>query len=376
MPTGRHVRCCLAVVALLGMICGADPVLAQYAWEFVPRPGERRLGYNIFKASHNSYERSETYAQQLDEWNCWCLELDVVWKDNALRVDHDCGAATLLSTSLDNINNAILTPFRVTVIWLEWKSICNGSPSNQTIFDNLAGAINLHIGLNNCYTPEQFLDANGDNKNWPSWQELVRRGKNWIVVCEGWPSLNPCGQPLPTPCVGWPHVFRTFCTGCTPAPPPADSRALHNHEETDSPGLPSDHWLSRGYPEATCGLEMPDGWDDGVGNGHTLVATNCISDNETNADYRVHPPQPCFVTHNDIGSANEYGTIRDPFWGLGLEDGSTGGLLGAVHRVKTYGDLSEIWVQAGDYDFSGPITINGPCVILNWSGVGTAVVIR
>ncbi|MFO0973830.1 MAG: hypothetical protein U1A27_10385 [Phycisphaerae bacterium] len=351
---------------VLVLMLGADAVRAQYEWEFAPRPGERRLGYNIFKASHNSYDRDETYVQQLDEWNCWCLELDAIWRDDALKVSHDCsGDPPLLSTALDRFNDATLTPYRITVIWLEWKSICNGSPTHQMIFNNLAGAIDSTIGLNNCYTPDQFLDPNGDNARWPSWQELVRRGKYWIVVCEGWPIPNHS-----------PHVFRSICTGCIPSGVPSDSQVFHNHEETESPGPHNDNWMSRGYPEPTCPLEQPDGWSDGVSNGHNLVATNCISYDSVNTDTRVHPPQPCFVTRNDIGSAHEYGTIRDPFWGLGLEDGSTGGLLGAVYRVRTYGDLSEIWVQEGDYDFAGPITINGPCVITNWTGGGTAVVIR
>lgn len=376
-----------SVMASAMLLVGiAAPAFAQpYVREFVPRQGERRLGHNIFKASHNSYERNETYVAQLDEWNCWALELDLVWKDGALRVAHSCGEeTTLLSTALDRINDSITTPYRVTIVHFEFKSDCDGSTPAQTIYDNLVGAILTHYSASNIYAPPEFGEAvvgpppglviTGDNKRWPSWQELVRRQKRWIFAAQNMPGPDS------------PYFFKFRGAEAVPdvSNPPLDQyRALYNLHENEASGPFSDYWLSRGYPDPACGesggagLETQTEWNNGVtGSPFNIVATNCISNDHTNSDYRVHPPQPCFVRRNDVGSANEYGTLRDPFWGLGTQDGQNGGLLGAVYRVNGYGDLSEIWVQPGDYDYPGPIDINGPCIIINEAPAAGAVVIR
>src|SRR5262245_43378366 len=86
-PTPK--RAIVLAMSLLALLCCVTPVLAQHVPECTPRPGERRFNANIFKASHNAFQRDESYAEQLDDMNSWCLELDIHWSAGQFFVGHE-----------------------------------------------------------------------------------------------------------------------------------------------------------------------------------------------------------------------------------------------------------------------------------------------
>ena len=74
-----HLLVCFAVAA-----CAARGV-AQTPSNV--GPNEQRFNAGTYKASHNSYDRDETLASQIDNWNCWCIELDLHWHpDNTIQI--------------------------------------------------------------------------------------------------------------------------------------------------------------------------------------------------------------------------------------------------------------------------------------------------
>jgi len=44
----------------------------------------------IYKASHNSYDRNESLAEQIDAYNVWQLEFDIYDFNGEFRVNHNC----------------------------------------------------------------------------------------------------------------------------------------------------------------------------------------------------------------------------------------------------------------------------------------------
>jgi hypothetical protein len=80
-------------ISLFASLSGVTPAQTQHVPEYEPRLGERRFNANTFKASHNAYERDESYAEQLDDMNSWRLELDIHWKGTQFFVGHETNLA-------------------------------------------------------------------------------------------------------------------------------------------------------------------------------------------------------------------------------------------------------------------------------------------
>ncbi len=306
-------------------------------------PNEQRFNEGIYKASHNSRERDETFASQIDDYNCWCLELDLVWHtDNQIRVQHGCGSqesAGLLSVQLGLIGQSVESRDRITVVYMEMKPACNSWPARQVYRDYIRNAVNAALP-GGVYTSSEF--KNVDQFRWPSYQELLRRGYRWVIILDeeetGFADDN-------------------FFFGMARGNPPAafeNNSVLVNiglGSVTPNRGAQPDRWMFRAWPGPRCDVFDDEGYfDDAIAAGYTLVATNCIDRHYTMTP-TTHSASPVRVT--STGSGTAFGTLGFPF-----RQGS--GLILAVQRASP---AVPIKINAGLYQvpagtrFSRPVTL-------------------
>ena len=99
--------------------------------------------------------------------------------------------------------------------------------------------------------------------------------------------------------------------------------------------------------------------------GSTLCTTNCIDHEDKNTDWRVHPPQPCFVKHGLELVENQWGSKSYPFFGTGNVN-PIGGLRGAVKRIGSYGSSVDVWLEPGEFDEIGSLRIDKPMILMKW----------
>lgn len=312
-------------------------------------PGEQRLNAGVHKASHNSYERDETYASQIDDWNCWCLELDLVWHtDNQIRVQHSCGSqntGSLLSTQLSLIARSVDAADRVTVLYLEMKGACDRWPSRQTYRDAIRRDLNAFFP-NAIYPASEFKTL--DQSTWPSYQELLRRGYHWLVILDE----EETG-----------FADDDFFFGMARGNPPTafePNSVLVNSSNDDlvpDRGAEPDRWMFRAYPTPFCGFgDDEDYFTDAVRNGYTFVATNCIDHGYTMIA-PTHSSSPVHVVPTVSGS--QFGTLSYPFhFGIGL-----------IQAVLRASPLVPIKLQAGTYEVPAGTRFSRPVVLRSEGGV-------
>ncbi len=340
-PVGVFLSCCSAGLLVLGGAGGA--ALAQ---ENVG-PNEQRFNAGIYKASHNTYERNETSASQIDHWNCWCLEFDLVWhQDNTVRVQHGCGDpfAPLLSAHLNAVNQSVESADRVTVIYLELKPACSSWPARTIYREAIRSAIITELG-NAVYQSQEFKVL--DQHRWPSYQELLRRGYRWVIILDeeetGFADDN---------------YFFGMARG-NPATAFEPNSVLINSGNDDlvpNRGSQPDRWMFRAYPTPRCDLgDNEDYFDDAVANGYTFVATNCIDRNYTMTP-TTHSASPVRVTSAGTGTA--FGTLGFPF-----RQGS--GLVQAVQRASA---RVPVRLDAGQYLVPSGTRLSRPVVLQSQGG--------
>jgi len=110
------------IVTALAIVGGASEIVCAQS---NVGTGEPRFNAAIYKASHNSYAREESLRAQIDDFNCWCLELDLHWDESSseVRVSHLCiESEGLLTDWLRDTAQAVTGPKRLTVISLEMKA--------------------------------------------------------------------------------------------------------------------------------------------------------------------------------------------------------------------------------------------------------------
>src|ERR1017187_4297705 len=117
VPEARIVLLSLIVLCCFGRYAGAQNV----------GPGEQRFNAAIYKGSHNSEDRDESLAQQIDDYNVWQIELDIYDYQGDLKVNHLCDpgsldAADTLTTLLTKMVAESKTfSSKFTVIYLDMK---------------------------------------------------------------------------------------------------------------------------------------------------------------------------------------------------------------------------------------------------------------
>ena len=272
-------------------------------------PNEQRFNAGIYKASHNSRERDETLSSQVDNWNCWCLELDLVWHtDNQIRVQHGCGSQEsggLLSVQLGLIAQSVEAVDRVTVVYMEMKPACANWPSRQVYRNYIQNALaaTLPGGI---YPASEFKGF--DQQRWPSYQELLRRGYRWVVILDE----EETG-----------FADDDFFFGMARGNPPASfepNSVLVNSGlggATPDRGSQPERWMFRAFPGPFCDVADDEEYFDGaIAKGYTFIATNCIDRHYTMTP-TTHSPSPVRVTSG--GSGTEFGTLAFPYrFGDGL----------------------------------------------------------
>ncbi|MEP7142266.1 MAG: hypothetical protein ABI707_05330 [Ferruginibacter sp.] len=295
--------------------------------------GEQRFNAGIYKSSHNSYDRKESLAQQIDDYNVWQIELDIYDYEGELKVNHNCDpllvheADSLFFLLSKMVTESKTFTNKFTIVYLDLK----GNGLDGCIIGNWGDDLNDRIkstfldalGKEHIYPSTQFI--NQDKKKWPSFQELVRRGFFWCVIIDwhGETPVNAVNDP----------VFFTAVPEI-----PADINALTentvlvcmdggcNANPIDkAPGPKGDRWIYRVYPDGACasdcGLQNGDYWRNAVDKKFTLVASNCVNRSHT-FDTNTHSPCPLFVNNNAFnncpveGEGCEWGTHGFPFHSL------------------------------------------------------------
>jgi hypothetical protein len=320
-------------------------------------PGEQRFNEPIYKGSHNSEVRDESLAQQIDDYNVWQLELDIMDYNGSLKVPGDlCDPASLsqadslttLLTKLQAESVPLAHPF--TVIYLDMKGMGQDGGCAYTwgsaIKDRLKAAFTGSLDPSAIYTSHEFVTT--DASSWPSYQNLASRKYRWAVIVDWHGYVPPGFSPDPSSCLAhMPYncfVQDDFFFAATGSIPTAPSNLTPNTVLVNmaagcnaSPGptaislpLRDNRWLYRGYPSGECSLicSHMDGayWNYAVKNvGYNFVATNCINYDDTfNGPYGAltHSADPLFVTTQSgpacPGSTStcEWGTETFPFHDL------------------------------------------------------------
>lgn len=341
----------LATAAALGQCLNQRP--NGYCPESTPRLGEVAIWQQQFKATHNSFQLSEDLDVQIDDYNNWLLELDLQYNEGEIIVEHHCfdtaGNQTFAEALLE-IARSSTAAEKVTFIYL--NRVTSGDffycydtwpGSYRTLIQD---ALFAAIDEDRFYRKDDFTDI--DNAVWPSVQELVRRGQNFVVSIDGGGNDFFFSTSDVVPREG----------GCDGGGSP--------EAWTADPGS-----LSRVYPSSICSTncDFQDGgyFEDGVVQGYTFIANNCV-DNEDCIDPRIHSPSPFYVAASGAPD-HQWGTHSFPRVG-------PVGLLMATALVSPMVDVK---IRPGDYSVSfltgGSFTVSRP-MVLKKNGGGVDVSIR
>lgn len=361
----RFITC---AVALAFCLVGRSP--AQ-----VPSSGEQPYNAALYKASHNSYARDESLAQQIDDYNVWQLELDVYDYDGKLFVNHDCTAPFATASTLQTLLQRMVDESRTysekfTMVYVDLKG--DGGDGCQigwgsTLPARLRETFTHALGASHIYPASEFLQR--DQSRWPSYQALVRRGYTWGVIID-WHGKYPTSSE---------DLF-FYATGDNPPPSdvPANTVLVNLDGGCDAsptgstPALRNARWIYRGYP-GSCGqpCQQLNGsyWTNLVGKRFTYLATNCVNWAHTFSAL-TQPPQPLFVDaaaagHCPVTTATcDWGTRAFPFHDL------SAALARATAGTK-------LVVEPGAYQLSAvgrPAVLRVPLVLLD--GGSAPVILR
>jgi len=322
-------------------------------------PGEQPFNTLIFKASHNSFDRKESLAQQIDDYNVWQIELDLWDYRGEIKVNHSGDAASLeaadsLATLLNRIpRESHYFRSRVTVIYFDIHTIswAGWTSDSRTRLRSICYAT---LGEKHVYPASQFIGD--DRSRWPSYQNLVRRGYNWILIAD-WGSLVTGSSNNDDLFFTTTHQERPYASALT------NNTVLVNIDGgcdagSARPAMPvvvrdgRDRWLTRSYPSGECSSTClgQNGvyWKDAIAHSYNFIATNCIDWDHT-FEEPTHSPDPLFVAVSRAGecpheyASCEWGTHSFPIHNLlmALERASSGVTIemeGGTYIVTHGGD--------------------------------------
>ncbi|HPF38984.1 MAG TPA: hypothetical protein P5081_08845 [Phycisphaerae bacterium] len=331
----------------------SNPSWNGYCPETTPRQGEQRISAQQFKASHNSYNRPQSLDAQIDDYNCWMIELDLWYKDSddSIRVAHTCpiSSADRFGSRLSELMNANDLDKRVTFIFLQLKYDCTNDncdcglletchpwPSDQR--GRVLETVLNNVPQNEIYTVPEFRDI--DNRAWPSYQELVRRGKRFVFVlggCETNTNLDDLLFEKTADTSNNTNLYSNYSIVNTSGGCPGGS--------APDPANPTDRFVWRAYPGGaclTCELQGNGWWEALVDTGYTFIATNCVDAQHTFDDFPViHSPAPFYVVPSGSYSHN-WGTRAFPRVGS----------LGLYRATTEVSAMVDVLISPGVYDIS------------------------
>jgi hypothetical protein len=260
-----------------------------------------------FKASHNSFEKDESMDDQIDNYNCWCIELDLVYRGDCscgIYVYHPYGGRDLcLDEAIQEILRANDLGQRVTFIWLDvTRESASDWPTNRQEF--IHAAMNM-LGSECIYTKSEFdSDFAANGWRWPSWQYLRDQGKKFIVVLED--TLDSSGRRADEP------FFFIAVKSVSEAGDFQHATFINIEGANTDDGIPvpNDRWIYRAW--FGWGTIDTHTWEDGVSRGFNLVCTDDINQGYTITDPRTHSPQPLYVNGFEFNTDHLWGTRNYP----------------------------------------------------------------
>jgi hypothetical protein len=299
---------------------------------------------------------------QVDNYNVWCLELDLNWETDCgpcITVDHccdlvvECGGEQRLHESIPEILRSTETGQRVTFIWLDikdpsiWWNRCHETwPVNRR---DVIRAGMLALGAENIYAKSEFdADFAQNGGHWPSWQSLRDRGKKFILVLED--SLDSSGKaddPLFFIAVGsLPEAINDY--------PHATFINIEGADTTKGVPAPNDRWIYRAWNTD---------WNDAVSRGFNLVGTDDVDNGSTITDSRTHSPQPLYVNPFSYNSDRRWGTKNYPMNQIGAAVARA--TPGTTLRISpgTYAGsytFDKAMVMQRDPRLTGSVVLGGP----------------
>ncbi len=310
---GRQSLCCrlVAASALLAFSL-ASSSLAQTGLSGLP------LDNFQFKAGHNSYDEDENMDDQLDNYNMWCVELDLQWETDCgpcITVDHCCeevpgcwGEQRIWEATAE-ITRAADLDQGITLIYLEIKnsggehSGCHEpwpSERRTIIRSTLLGL----LGAETVYTSTEFeADFAANGARWPSWQDLRDRGKKFILVLQDW-DIDAYGK------TNDPVLFIAVASLQEATTSYPWATFINVQDANTSLGIPqpSDRYLHRAWFDIHSNDH--DTWELAASRGFNLICTDDVDGDYTILDSRTHSPQPLYV--NRTAAARLWGTRAYP----------------------------------------------------------------
>lgn len=287
-----------AAAVLLTFLLTDPPVLAQTGLSGLP------LDNFQFKASHNSFEKDELMDDQLDNYNCWGLELDLTRDAKCvpygIHVYHPAGGRDLcLDEAIQEILRSEDLEERVTFIWLD---VTNPEPWPANRRELFRSGM-LALGEDRIYPKNHFEAYFALHQRWPSWQHIHKLGKRFILVLED----TQDGPVAPDD-----DLFFIAAPSLQAATDPANAHVtfinVKNAALEHGIPAPDDRWLYRAWPGT--GPSDPVKWEDGVSRLFNLVGTDDIDQDYTILDSRTHSPQPLYV--NRAATTRLWGTRAYP----------------------------------------------------------------
>ncbi len=290
-----------------------------------------------FKASHNSFEKDELMDDQLDNYNCWAVELDLTVDSKCvpygIHVYHPAGGRDLcLDEAIQEILRATDLDERVTFIWLD---VTNPEPWPANRRELFRSGM-LALGADRIYHKKDFDAYFAIHQCWPSWQHIHKLGKRFILVLED----TQAGPVAPDD-----DLFFIAAPSFQEATLPANAHAtfinVQNADLDHGIPAPNDRWLYRSWPGITS--HDTETWEHGVSRRFNLVGTDDIDQDYTILDSRTHSPQPLYV--HRAATARLWGTRAYPM--NNLSSAITRASPGITMRIRP-----------GSYP--GPVTFNKP----------------
>lgn len=339
----------------------SNAVYSQHVWEYVPRPGEQRLSYFQWRATHNSFQRYEDghwgnpnfripMSTQISLHGVRLLELDLTYKEQEqlLWVRHHCADAEGEMTyhaAMDEIQATPGLEDTFVLVYFNKHSFNCGNLAPLPSDWQLQVAMDLETRFGDwVYRSGELRSPIGDNHLWPSIQELIRRGKHIGFVTDGADSLN---------------YFFDYNSN--------DPPEWYNTDDENDVRTFNDRTLSRTYPaQFTCGGDQH--YADAMTNNFTFAAINCLNQHSSHLDPRIHPPFPMYVS--PIFSGTAWGTLGAPYFGAaGLESASQ---RAAAHQATRGPSKIDVKLLPGGYPGMTGRILSGP-IVLKSTGAGSAL---
>lgn len=341
---------CNLITLLAASLAGGSGARAQSVG-----PGEQRFNQGAYKASFTDND-----ADVIDAFNCWFVEFRIGTDGfNIWTLYTFCDQRQLLLLELEDLAESVDASQRVTVVdlklaittedcWTAWPAPEIYRRDIQNLCENAFGAPRI-------YTSQEF--KNVDGSSWPSYQELVRRGRNWVIILDE--ELTGYADDD--------FFFGMARRGAFSDGPPTEfepnSVLIYSghYNLADWTTFP-DRWLyySHFYTAACCGDPFRDDqgtFEDDIARGNNFIGTYCLNEEYT-MEPPIHSPAPVHVVRDPAPTA-QFGTIYRPFR-------EEAGLLAAMERASP---KVPIQIEAAAYEFPAGTVFDLPAVLTTAGGI-------